>query len=173
MRMSCHCSTNTISPNSKEKLNMPNLSSLLDDLSSRLGLGELTLDATNPLSLCFDGKQLVTLNHDSDDRALLLSGVVAGAADVREETLRSVLQASCLGSRTGGGAFGLSPETGELLLWKRWNDEFPDYSAFEAALNQFLAQLEYWRNRLTEGAAEYAMAGATPEEMLPVGALRV
>jgi hypothetical protein len=125
---------------------MPNISNLIEELSDRLGLGPLTFGETNPLSLCFDGKFLVTLYHDVNDRALIVSAALAAAAPGERE-LRALLTSSCLGARTDGSAFAISPETGELVLWKRWNDEFPDYSALEAALNRFLAQVEYWRQQ--------------------------
>ncbi|MDR3077132.1 MAG: type III secretion system chaperone [Planctomycetota bacterium] len=154
---------------------MPGLSPLLDELAHRLGLGALSLDAANPLSLCFDGKYVVTLNHDPDDRTLILSGA-AGPAEAGPETLRNLLQESCLGARTGGAAFGLSPETGELLLWKRLGDEFPDYSAFEAELNNFLAQLAHWRSRLAEVAPAASLrapaaAFRVPDAQPPPGAV--
>lgn len=119
---------------------------LLHELGTRMGTGPLTLDGQTPCTLCFDGKYVVTLYHDPDDQALLAAAPVGiGFDHLREDDLRALLTDACLGVRTGGAAFGLSPETGELLLWKRWNNEFPDYSALEAALNGFLAQLDYWQ----------------------------
>jgi hypothetical protein len=125
---------------------MPIISNLVEELSNRLGLGAIEFGEANPLSLCFDGKFLVTLNHDANDHALILSATLSFDAP-REEELRALLTSSCLGARTDGAAFGISPDTGELLLWKRWNDEFPDCSALEAALNRFLAQVEYWQQQ--------------------------
>lgn len=115
---------------------------LLHELGLRMGLGAIDFDEHTPCTLCFDGKYVVTLHHDPDDRALLLSAPVGGG-EPRPEELRDLLTASCLGARTGGAAFGLSPETGELLLWKRHDDNLPDCAALETALNAFLAQLAH------------------------------
>ncbi|WP_051384443.1 type III secretion system chaperone [Nitratidesulfovibrio termitidis] len=147
---------------------------LLHELGTRMGTGPLTLDGQTPCTLCFDGKYVVTLYHDPDDHALLAAAPVgtvgAGFGHLREDDLRALLTDACLGARTGGAAFGLSPETGELLLWKRWNDEFPDYPALETALNGFLAQLDHWQTQRpgradnTPRPATGMAPTATPEE---------
>jgi hypothetical protein len=122
------------------------INQVVNELTARLGLESKPFDENNPCTLCFDGKYSVSLQADTQDHALLLSGRV-GPAPRTETELRDLLQASCLGGRTGGCAFGLSPDTGELLLWKRLPDEMPDSAALEQALLDFLAQLCHYQQQ--------------------------
>jgi hypothetical protein len=135
---------------------MPAATALVNAFAEKLGLGAIGFDADHPCTLCFDGKYVLTLQYDADDRALLVSGMV-GPANAAPELLRALLSDSCLGARTGGAAFGLSPDTRELLLWKRWNDEFADQTALEAAIGQFLAQFIHWRTQIAEWSPSPAM----------------
>ena len=128
---------------------MPSAAVLIKAFAEQIGLGAVEFDAESPCTLCFDGKYVLTLQHDPDDHSLLISGIV-GSADAAPDLLRFLLADSCLGARTGGAAFGLSPDTRELMLWKRWNDEFADGAALEAAIRQFLAQFCHWRTQIGE-----------------------
>jgi hypothetical protein len=144
------------------------INQVVNELATRLGLGGKPFDENNPCTLCFDGKYSVSLQADTQDRSLLLSGLV-GPAPRTEAELRDLLQASCLGARTGGCAFGLAPDTGELLLWKRLPDELPDSAALEQALLDFLAQLSHYQQQAgTASASENSAAGAAEWNMLRI-----
>ncbi|MDR2392166.1 MAG: type III secretion system chaperone [Planctomycetota bacterium] len=128
---------------------MPAATVLVTEFAGKMGFGGEAFSADSPLALCFDGKYVVSFQYDPDDHALILAGGV-GTAEAGEAAAPFLLTESCLGANTGGAAFGLSPETGEAFMWKRWSDEFPDLAALEAAISQFLGQLEHWQGRLAE-----------------------
>ncbi|GHT92668.1 hypothetical protein FACS1894116_03230 [Betaproteobacteria bacterium] len=144
------------------------INQVVNELTTRLELGGKPFDENNPCTLCFDGKYSVSLQADTQDQSLLLSGLV-GPTPRSEEELRELLQASCLGANTGGCAFGLAPDTGELLLWKRLPDELPDSAALEQALLGFLAQLNHWQQQTeTAPTGRSSVAGLAEWNMLRV-----
>ncbi|GHU25964.1 hypothetical protein AGMMS50256_01880 [Betaproteobacteria bacterium] len=144
------------------------INDVVNELAARLGLGGKPFDENNPCTLCFDGKYSVSLQADTQDQSLLLSGLV-GPAPRSEEELRELLKSSCLGARTGGCAFGLAPDSGELLLWKRLPDELPDSAALEQALLGFLAQLSHWQQQTgTAPAGGSSAAGFAEGNMLRI-----
>ena len=139
---------------------------LLAELGRATGLGDLAPDEEGSCSLLFDGKHELTLTWDKAERtAFLYSRVADGDARRSEEEWRSLLASSCLGAETGGAAFALYGKS--LMLWKR-HDAFADYSDLEKAVNNFLAQVIHWKDKL---AAPGATAGreAAPARQKPMG----
>lgn len=73
-----------------------------------------------------------------------------GDADRQEKPdLLRLMEASVLGARTGGASFGIHDRLNKLVLWKRHVDSFEDASDLERKVNNFLAQIIYWREHLT------------------------
>ncbi|MDR3175503.1 MAG: type III secretion system chaperone [Desulfovibrio sp.] len=121
---------------------------VLAELGRATGLDGLAPDADGGCCLNFDGEQEVTLIQDREEDAVFLYGIVAGAEALREaETCRLLLAASCLGADTGGAAFALYGNS--VILWKRCG-EFADRIALEKTLNDFLAQLARWKEKLAD-----------------------
>lgn len=124
------------------------VTAVLAELGRQTGLGQLGLDAEKRCTLCFDGVHNITFEHDAEDHALLVYGIVGSSAGLRSVgDYKALLEASLLGAQTGGAAFGLHAATEELVLWKRLGDEFADYTVFAAALNDFLAQFANWKKK--------------------------
>lgn len=147
--------------------------SVLHELASRTGLDELALDAERRCSICFDEEHTITFEHNPDDGALLLYAVIGSEPGLREaQTARALLEASLLGAQTDGAAFGLDARTGEALLWKRLDEYFVTYSAFEQAVNRFLVQVIHWKEALSAlAAAPEEEANASPQ--IPLLGIRV
>lgn len=127
------------------------VTAVLAELGRQTGLGQLGLDAEKRCTLCFDGVHNITFEHDAEDHALLVYGIVGSSAGLRTVgDYRALLEASLLGAQTGGAAFGVHAATEELVLWKRLGDEFADYAVFATALNDFLAQFANWKKKIPE-----------------------
>ena len=123
---------------------MPQLPSLLSDLSARLGVAPLDLDDGTQLTLLFDEITRITIDYDPEDKAVIFSGVVGDSDLCRGvDAYRWLLSSSVLGAATGGAAFGLNADTGEIVLWKRYSDSFEDAADIEKELGSFLGTLEY------------------------------
>ncbi len=126
------------------------LTALLDALGAKMGLDGLGLDEEGRCSLLFDEVHEVTFALNPDDRAILLFGEV-GAFDPHDPAcgLR-LLSASLLGAETGGAALSVDRARDRIILWKRHDDNLPDLTALEQAINDFLRQVIAWKGRLAE-----------------------
>ena len=152
---------------------MAEIHSLMLELGKRTGIGDLEFPRDHSLLLQFDNDCQVAFEHDSEDGALLVSGLLGSADPYRNaDDYRSLLEASCLGSQTGGGSIALAREANELLLWKRFNDTFPDYAAFETAVNGFIAHLKEWREIIEKGPAANAASSDGAEGAFPAFGLK-
>lgn len=122
---------------------------VLAELSAKTGMDGLALDENLQCSLLFDDDIIVTLDHDPDDNALLLSSTIRTLAGLQNETfVKALLKASFLGAKTGGAAFSINEYNDDIVLWKRLGDTFVEYSTFEKQLNDFLAQVLYWKENI-------------------------
>jgi len=121
---------------------------LLEQLGSATGLDGVALDASGNCTLRFDGEHDITFTGDAEDRAILLHSEVGDAAGLSSESYRALLQASLLGAETGGSSLSVYGDPGIVVLWKRYNDAFEDYSSLEQAINRFLGQTIFWKNKL-------------------------
>lgn len=131
----------------------------LNELGGVTGLNELSLDENAQCALKFDNEHEVTFAADAEDRALLLYASLGVSTDFLDLTaLKQLLGAGFLGSSTEGAAFGINPQDGQLYLWKRFNEEFADFAEFEQGINRFLAQLIFWKEKLSGGSREAAPA---------------
>lgn len=131
----------------------------MNDLGRACGL-DLAIDDGRS-SLLFDDRFNVTFEALPRDEGILLHAKVAGRTTASDpEVLRKILSASVLGARTDGAAFGISPYTGDIILWERV-PEPEDYPALEAAINRFLAQADFWSNALQNAESD---AAAEPQD---------
>lgn len=121
---------------------------LLDEFGRATGLEQLALDADGQCALLFDGAHEITFTPDRDDHALIMHCEVGTFSGHDTELCRTLLEASLLGSQTGGGALSVEPKLGVIILWKRHDDAFADVNALTQAVNAFLAQVIYWKQRL-------------------------
>lgn len=110
---------------------------------------ELQLDTDGRCTLLFDDAHEIGFTLHQEDCAILLHCELGKASDLTaKEALLHLLSASLLGARTGGAAFGIQEELDAVVLWKRFCFDFPEASALEKAVNDFLAQVIFWKNEL-------------------------
>lgn len=121
---------------------------LFEKLGAVTGIAGLALDSSNTLTLRFDEEHDITFTRDVEDRAVFFHAEVGDAAHLEAQACRTLLRASLLGAETGGGALSIHGDPGMVVLWKRHEDSFEDYTAFEQAINDFLAQIASWKQRL-------------------------
>jgi len=119
-------------------------SDVLELLGNAVGLADVALDGEGSCTLLFDGEHEVTFTYDRRNRTVFL----------HREACMSLLQASLLSAETDGGALSVHAATDTVVLWKRYDDTFPDLSALEQAVNDFLAQVACWKEKLVSGVAE-------------------
>ncbi len=129
-----------------------NLTALLGELGARMGMTDLGLDDTGCCTLCFDDEHEVTFTEDSGDSSILMFGEVGEADNLDRLACRELLEASLLGAETGGGALSVDRDSNKVILWKRFEGEMPNVSAFENAVNGFLPQVIAWKERLAAAA---------------------
>lgn len=129
-------------------------SDVLELLGNAVGLADVALDGEGSCTLLFDGEHEVTFTYDRRNRTVFLHSEVGEASSLDREACMSLLQASLLGAETDGGALSVHAATDTVVLWKRYDDTFPDLSALEQAVNDFLAQVACWKEKLVSGGAE-------------------
>ena len=125
------------------------INGVLAEFAVATGMSGLALDENLRCSILFDDEVIINLEHDPEDNALLLSATIRTLVGVNnEEFIKALLKASFLGSKTGGAAFSINEYNDDIVLWKRLDDVFVEYSIFEKQLNDFLAQVLYWKENI-------------------------
>ena len=120
----------------------------MNELAAGIGMRPVEADETGGFTLLFDGVQEVSFAPDGD--GAVFHAPVGEAAGLDREGLLSLLEASLLGSGTGGAAFGLHRDAGELVLWKRYG-EFSGRADLERAIGEFLGVALEWKGKLSAG----------------------
>ena len=130
----------------------------LDELAHKCGLG--SFEPGGELSLMFDGRHTVTFQCDADDRSVVLFAEICDVDALNPDSLGDLMEASLLGSQTGGASFAVARNLGKLVLWKRHDDDFPNVAALERAINSFLSAVITWKDKLTSSrGARFSHAG--------------
>ncbi|HET7499662.1 MAG TPA: type III secretion system chaperone [Kofleriaceae bacterium] len=92
------------------------------------------------------GSAVVTIHVLAEQGVLLVLARVAAAATLDEARLRRVLTASFL--ETGGAAFALHPQTGDLYLRILRGLDGLDYEEFEEAVHSIARTADHWDDQL-------------------------
>ena len=132
---------------------------VLDELARKCGLG--SFEPGGELSLMFDGQHTVTFQSDADDGSVIFFAEICDVDTLNPNRLGDLMEASLLGSQTGGASFAVARKLGKLVLWKRHDDDFPDVAALERAINSFLSAVITWKAKLV-GGVRGADAAAYP-----------
>ena len=134
---------------------------VLGEFSEKLGLGALKPDADGSIAFLFDDRYEITFTPDKDDGSLLMYCEMEDADRLEKPDLCRLMEASVLGARTGGAAFGILGSLNRLVLWKRYDDRFEDVSDLERKVNEFLPQIIYWKEHLGDSNASGETAAAS------------
>ena len=90
---------------------------VLKEFSEKIGLGALEPDADGSIAFMFDDKYEITFTPDRDDGSLLMFCEMGDADRLEKSDLFRLMEASVLGARTGGAAFGIHERLNKLVLW--------------------------------------------------------
>lgn len=122
------------------------LFNLLNELTLSVGIGGVTPDETESVTLLFDDEHEVTFLPDKNSDAVYFQCEVGDASQLRHDGCRVLLEASF--SRANGAAFSIHTALQKIVLWKRFG-EFASRAELEMAINDFLSQVVTWKQRLT------------------------
>ena len=122
---------------------------LLNDLAAKIGIGRLVPEADGGVTLLFDDAHEVSFTPAEEDNAVVFQCELADASRLRPEDFRALLEASL--AETGGAGFAIHRQLDKLLLWKHFS-EFNSAAELEKAINDFLAQVILWKERLANGS---------------------
>ena len=139
------------------------LSALFEEFGASLGTDRLSFDADGQCALLFDGEHEVTFVHDGDDHSLIMHCEVGKLSAQADDICRELARSSLLGAGTGGAAFSIDDRLDAIVLWKRHDEDFDALPTLVRAVNAFLAQAIYWKDRLTRGDAPEGQAGPSSD----------
>lgn len=140
----------------------------LERFGTSLGIDHLAPDVHSSCSLLFDGRYEVTFTHDEDDRSLLMYCELGDASRLSRESCLTLLKASLLGAETGGAALSIHDAVDQVVLWKRFDEDTLNADTMRNAVNDFLAQVTVWKQRLQELGSvdtEYGSSGTDMDTM--------
>jgi hypothetical protein len=144
---------------------------LLEQLGNATGLDGVALDSSGNCTLCFDGEHDITFTRDAEDCAIILHGEVGHVASLGPESCRALLKASLLGAETDGSSLAVNTRSDleVVVLWKRYDDAFDDYTALEKAINRFLGQIIFWKGKLIQMQQQEHLPPTAPTDMPKFG----
>ena len=124
------------------------LEELMQELSARLGLGELDLDDDGGAEIIVGDELTVDIGRDEAHTGFCLSATVGRMpAEGREAVFGELLAANLLGRGTGGAALSVDSSLDEIVLCRNiTHDELP-FEVFEQELATFVEVLKLWHDR--------------------------
>lgn len=136
-----------------------NIDDLLAELGSKMGLPQLKLDQNKVCRLVFDKKYTVDIEASEDLKTVYVYSALCIIPPENKETLyQSLLEANLFGRGTGGAAFGIDLEMGEVLLSTQLDMDDVDYNKFVQVLESFVNHVEAWTQKIDSG--DYARESA-------------
>jgi hypothetical protein len=137
--------------------------SVLDELGRSAGLGALPLSADGRLTLTFDDKLEVTLEHEADEERLLLWTLLAELGAERPPALLAeLLDADFLGQGTGGATLAVEHRSGKVVLWQSLPAPGLGVATLEQTIETFVTAATRWRHHIATGGE-----GDAPPDGLP------
>ena len=127
---------------------------VISEFADKIGIGPLNFDRDGSVALLFDGEHEINFTPDAEDRSVLFHAEVGDSSRLDRDGCLRLLKASLLGAETGGASFAVHEAPGKVVLWKRYDDAFEDCAALENAVNAFIAQVIFWKEQLSTGAAD-------------------
>ena len=161
-----------------------NIEDVLKELGNQMGLPNLKLDENKVCRLIFDKKFTIDIEASEDLKTVHIYSALCIIPPRDKETLyESLLEANLFGRGTGGAAFGVDIEMGEILLSQKLVMEKLDYQDFVNVLESFVNHVEAWTEKIDTGeyahekgrasaAKKDAKATSSKEEEPPAGFIR-
>lgn len=128
------------------------IESVLTELGNQMGLPNLKLDGNKVCRLIFDKKFTVDIEASEDLKIVhIYSALCIIPARDKETLYESLLEANLFGRGTGGSAFGIDLEMGEILLSRTIEMDKVDYQDFVNVLEAFVNHVEAWTDKIDKG----------------------
>ncbi len=121
---------------------------VMNELTTRMGIGRVSFDETGSMTLLFDGEHEVTFMPEEGGEAIFFQCETGDASRLEGDGCRALLEASF--TQTDGAAFAIHHELDKVVLWKRFG-EFASSAELEKAINDFLGLAVEWKKRLASG----------------------
>ncbi|MCR5562451.1 MAG: type III secretion system chaperone [Desulfovibrio sp.] len=121
---------------------------VMRELAEKIGVGPLQFDDNGSVAMLFDNEHEITFTPNPDDCSVLFHAELGPAPLHDGKACLKLLTASLLGAQTGGTAIAVHEALGNVVLWKRHDENFADCAALEQAINRFLAQVISWKKQL-------------------------
>ncbi len=132
----------------------PSAQRILDELGVLAGLGPLPLDADGRLTLAFDGRLEVTLEHEPEDGRLVLWALLAELGAERPVALLGeLLDANFLWQGTGGATLALEHGSGKVVLSQALPIMGLEVTALQRAIEGFVTAAMHWSRHIAEGGS--------------------
>lgn len=117
-----------------------------------MGLPNLKLDDNKVCRLIFDKKFTVDIEASEDLKKVhIYSALCTIPPRDKENLFESLLEANLFGRGTGGAAFGVDLEMGEILLSVSMVMDKTDYQDFVNTLESFVNHVEAWTEKIDTG----------------------
>lgn len=145
---------------------------ILDQFSRQTGLA-LTLDASRSCRLVFDGRVSVDIEapEGQPDTVFLHSAVGVLPVSGREAIYEQLLSGNLFGRDTGAAMLAVDRDLGEVVLLRRLETRHLEYADFTEALEDFIARVGAWTEKLKSGS--YDGAGRPHEAFADHSMMRV
>jgi hypothetical protein len=125
------------------------LENALRELGTRLGLGEIKLDASGAGHLVFDNESIIDLQLAEDEQGFYLTSTIGEApTEAREEVFSELLQANLQARGVGRCCLAYDAELNEIVLSRYFERNEIDVTTLEEELEHFLTVCEVWKRRL-------------------------
>lgn len=129
-----------------------NIEDILKELGNQMGLPNLKLDDNKVCRLIFDKKYTVDIEASEDEKIVhVYSAMCIIPPEDREPMYEALLEANLFGRGTGGAAFGVDKEMGEILLSQTLVLDKTDYQDFVNVLESFVNHVEAWTDKIEKG----------------------
>lgn len=139
------------------------LTALLNELATRMGLDGLCLDSNGICRLVFDKTIVVDLEPSPDNTRLHIVATLGQVpADASAQWLRSLLVAGFMGQETGGAHVALDPLNDEVVLCQRLALDGLEITRFVPELEAFVNHAQTWMRKLADDAEAPSIPPSIP-----------
>lgn len=146
---------------------------LMREFGGKVGLDDLQPDGENTCRVDIDGMGVSFMGHVESGTIVTWAEVGEPPPEGVDMLYRVLMEAMFMGQGTGGSAFSIEPQTGNIYLHRVDPLLIMDIDSFCAMLEKFVNVLEQWRKMVADFrpvAAEISRAqeeqkGAESEQM--------
>jgi hypothetical protein len=121
-------------------------------LGTLMGIDDCAPNEDGYCALEIDEEFRVSLQHDAEDDSVILHAEVGEVdPDLEAPAYRMLLEANLIGLGADRATFALNPVTGQVEMTRRFSAD-AEYALFEKTVEDFINQVDQWRDRLDRQA---------------------